>query len=342
MRAVGNTNTVGFAVGNKQLLKPPSWPSRAHGGTRMSDQQHVAPSASPRQTTPPWPGSRIDSLFKVTPREALDLLSAGIEVLVGMAGDVPPPPPLPPTTTPPVPQTPQIQPKTESRAQTRAEKHRAELVAAGILDSPLLGERPTRRPSNYGSALDSISAPTPEPIDGVYLRDRNRPQPGPSSEPQQQKQQQAQEPAPPEPRIVGSGDPREPDEQRRSIMRKFATVRAPPISVTQYLGLIHELCPMSTGVYLAASLYLRRMAAGGVGVVTAYNAHRLVLAALRVASKALEDGPHKHKLVAAAGGVGAAELAWLEVGFCLLTRFELLVRDRELVEECELLRGAGC
>jgi len=54
---------------------------------------------------------------------------------------------------------------------------------------------------------------------------------------------------------------------------------------------------MSTAVYLASSLYIYRIAFVEKRIpVTARNVRRLVLAALRVAMKALEDlsYPHDH------------------------------------------------
>jgi hypothetical protein len=101
---------------------------------------------------------------------------------------------------------------------------------------------------------------------------------------------------------------------------------------------------MSTGVYLATSLYMYRLAVLERGVaVTKRNAHRLLLAGLRVAMKALEDLSYPHVRFARVGGVGERELARLEISFCFLTGFDLAVDASVLSQHWELLRrGTEC
>lgn len=71
---------------------------------------------------------------------------------------------------------------------------------------------------------------------------------------------------------------------------------------------------MSTAVYLAASVYLHRLAVTErIISITRLNVHRLLLAALRVASKGLEDLSHPHKRFAKVGGLTELELSRLEV-----------------------------
>jgi hypothetical protein len=132
--------------------------------------------------------------------------------------------------------------------------------------------------------------------------------------------------------------------QHSAITRKFYCRFPPPISITDYLLRIHNYCPMSTGVYLAASLYIHRLAVlERAIVVTKRNAHRLLLAGLRVAMKALEDLSYPHGRFARVGGVSDKELARLEISFCFLTGFELGVNVPVLSQHWELLRrGTEC
>lgn len=117
--------------------------------------------------------------------------------------------------------------------------------------------------------------------------------------------------------------------QHAAIIRKFYSKRAPPISVEEYLMRLHRYCPMSTAVYLATSLYIHKLAVvERIVPVTSRNVHRLVLAGLRVAMKALEDFSYPHRRFAKVGGVSETELGKLEVSFCFVTNFELRV-DRE-------------
>lgn len=67
-------------------------------------------------------------------------------------------------------------------------------------------------------------------------------------------------------------------------------------------------------------------------------ADRLVLAGLRVASKALDDLGHSHTRFAKVGGVTERELGRLEVSFCFVTDFELKVDEEMLLSHAKFIR----
>lgn len=100
---------------------------------------------------------------------------------------------------------------------------------------------------------------------------------------------------------------------------------------------------MSTAVYLATSLYIHKLAVvEHIVPVTGRNVHRLVLAGLRVAMKALEDLSYPHRRFAKVGGVSERELGRLEVGFCFLMSFELRVDEGGLWRRAvEMRDGEG-
>lgn len=128
-------------------------------------------------------------------------------------------------------------------------------------------------------------------------------------------------------------------EQHGAISRKFYSKKPPPIALDEYLSRLHRYCPMSTGVYLATSLYIYRLAILERKIsVTPRNAHRLLLAGLRIAMKALEDLSYPHHRFAKVGGVGETELARLEVSFCFLTGFDLKVDEKMLLQHAETIR----
>lgn len=96
---------------------------------------------------------------------------------------------------------------------------------------------------------------------------------------------------------------------------------------------------MSTAVYLATSLYIHRLAVvEKILPVTARNAHRLLLAGLRVAMKVLEDLSYPHSRFAKVGGVSEAELGRLEISFCFVTNFELIVTEEMLLNHVMAFR----
>ncbi|MCJ1237319.1 hypothetical protein MMC14_005304 [Varicellaria rhodocarpa] len=127
--------------------------------------------------------------------------------------------------------------------------------------------------------------------------------------------------------------------QHGAITRKFYSKKPPPIPLEEYLLRLHKYCPMSTAVYLATSLYVHRLAVfEQIIPVTGRNAHRLMLAGLRVAMKALEDLSYPHARFAKVGGVSQAELGRLEVSFCFLTNFELKVDEEMLRRQVLVMR----
>jgi hypothetical protein len=126
--------------------------------------------------------------------------------------------------------------------------------------------------------------------------------------------------------------------QHGALARKFYSKRPPPISTEEYLMRMHKYCPMSTAVYVAASLYLARLAVQDrIIPVTPRNVHRLLLACLRVAMKALEDLCWPHGRFSKVGGVSEGELGRLEITFCYLMDFNLKVDAAMLQREAQTL-----
>ncbi|RWA05938.1 hypothetical protein EKO27_g9171 [Xylaria grammica] len=149
----------------------------------------------------------------------------------------------------------------------------------------------------------------------------------------------AQQSQPVDPYIVIGENSQPLNLQHSAITRKFFSKAPPPISIEDYLMRIHRFCPMSTAVYLATSFYIFRLAVEERAIpVTRRNCHRLVLAGLRVAMKALEDLSYPHARIAKVGGVSEVELARLEISFCFLVGFELVVDEERLRKHWETLR----
>jgi hypothetical protein len=145
--------------------------------------------------------------------------------------------------------------------------------------------------------------------------------------------------APAEPYII-IGDNAEPlNVQHSAITRKFYSKHPPPIPLEDYLMRIHKFCPMSTAVYLATSYYIHKLAVDERAIpVTRRNCHRLLLAGLRVAMKALEDLSYPHSRFSKVGGVSEGELARLEISFCFLTNFEFKTSKETLLDHAISLK----
>lgn len=324
---------------NLQTPPPPPNPSTDRELVVQPGLPNLDPIASPELNAQP------DDIFQVPALAALKLLSAGVEALVRITGDIPP---TPPSSTPHIPHMRGMQAEKENIVRNYSEKSLARMheLARATQDAGSTPGKPTPvfAPSPASSSPgagdgdgdgDGLTIPTPkrttdptsdaqlnvpEPIDGVRLKPTPSPESG-SATPF------APPPPPtPEPYVV-IGDNSQPlNQQHSAITRKFYSKKPPPIGISDYLLRIHRFCPMSTAVYLATSLYIHRLAVDERAVaVTKRNAHRLLLAGLRVAMKALEDLSYPHAKVAKVGGVSELELARLEISFCFLCGFELVV-----------------
>ncbi|KAL7791545.1 cyclin domain-containing protein [Trichoderma ceciliae] len=314
---------------------------------------------SPGNSTPTDNSNDEYDLFKLKPSDALRLLSASVELLVRITGDIPP---TPPPKTPTDPQMSNMRVEKENIARSHSEKSLARLRAQALREEQEEGLRRQRQQrqqqlkpqrqiqrsssSSVGSVskLQAYSASMSaqliaqqdahlyaQSIDGVRLKHDPLRRTNPSSS--------APNLRPPEPYIVVGADSQPLNLQHGAITRKFYSKNEPPISVHQYLLRLHQFCPMSTAVYLATSLYIHRLAVEERAIpVTRRNAHRLVLAGLRVAMKALEDLSYPHAKIAKVGGVSEVELARLEISFCFLAGFELVVGEELLKKHWEVLR----
>ncbi len=274
-----------------------------------------------------------DDIFKVSPIAALRLLGACVEALVRMTGDIPP---APPPSSSVIPNMRSMQAEKENIVRSYSEKSltrmREEAEAQAAAAALHRDTSPEARPT------PTLSSPTPRPlpvpppaVDGVHLR---TPAPNPILA--------TPTPTPtPEPYIVVGADSQPLNVQHSAITRKFYSKKPPPIGISDYLLRMHRFCPMSTAVYLATSLYIHRLAVTEKAIaVTRRNAHRLLPAGRRVAMKALEDLSYPHAKIAKVGGVSDVELARLEISFCFLTGFELVVREDEMTAHWMLMKSA--
>lgn len=130
--------------------------------------------------------------------------------------------------------------------------------------------------------------------------------------------------------------------QRIAIARRFFSRTVPTFSLDAYLTRFHLYCPHSPGVYLAAAVYCQRLCVADIMVpATSRTVHRLSLAAIRVAAKALEDNKWPQDRVAAIGGISRTQLLNLELALCYLLDFELGVNSTQLARCMFLLQQAA-
>lgn len=130
--------------------------------------------------------------------------------------------------------------------------------------------------------------------------------------------------------------------QHAAIARRFFSKVAPPFTLRQYLLRLHHYCPHSPGVYLAAVAYIHHLCVSDLMVpATSRTIHRLSLAAIRVAAKALEDNKWAQERIAKVGGVSNNQLMNLEVTLCFLLDFELFVDEKIMARRMYMLQQAA-
>ncbi|KAK3186664.1 hypothetical protein K4F52_004410, partial [Lecanicillium sp. MT-2017a] len=353
-----SSNASSSTSGSSTAHEPPPPPVPA-SDPQLAVDPAAADSSDPGTSQPPTPvdaspsrksSSSSGDIFKLKASEALRLLSASVELLVRMTGDIPP---TPPPRTPTNPQMSDMQTEKENIVRTHSQKNLARMRQQAAMQdaaaAAAAASLPVKRPAEeaqvggktklqaYSAAMSAQLASQQghhdhgygqdgtaedDDVDGVKLR---------GQAPVHQ--------SPPSPYVIVGADSQPINLQHGAITRKFYSKNEPPISINQYLQRLHQFCPMSAAVYLATSLYIHRLAVEERAIpVTRRNAHRLVLAGLRVAMKALEDLSYPHTKFAKVGGVSETELARLEISFCFLTGFELVVGEEPLRKHWETLR----
>lgn len=144
------------------------------------------------------------------------------------------------------------------------------------------------------------------------------------------------------------------EKQCLAMARAFYSKQPPDIGLEEYLKRIHVYCAMSTGVYLAAACYIQKLTGmlwatsptdehrnnpidATYVSITPRSVHRIALAALRLAHKALEDNIWAHKRFAGVGGVPNANLTKLEIAMSYLLDFKLYYANAELSEAARIM-----
>ncbi|KAF2705540.1 hypothetical protein K504DRAFT_387652 [Pleomassaria siparia CBS 279.74] len=122
--------------------------------------------------------------------------------------------------------------------------------------------------------------------------------------------------------------------QRANMARKFFSKTVPRVGLEEYVNRIQQFCPLSTGVWLAAGSYILRLCViDKIVPLTHRTMHRLLLASLVVAMKALEDHRWPQKRFAGVGGVDQLALSRLELCVEFLLSFDLQIFTPEKMKD---------
>ncbi|MQL73989.1 hypothetical protein Taro_006349 [Colocasia esculenta] len=111
-----------------------------------------------------------------------------------------------------------------------------------------------------------------------------------------------------------------------SRIHAFDSRRVPDMSIRSFLERVFRYTGAAPSVYVVAYVYVDRVCRIRPGLrVTQANAHRLLLSAIVVASKFLEDINYRNSRFAEVGGLPTGELNRLELELLFLMGFKLHV-----------------
>ncbi|ORZ38274.1 cyclin-domain-containing protein, partial [Catenaria anguillulae PL171] len=114
------------------------------------------------------------------------------------------------------------------------------------------------------------------------------------------------------------------------VVSRFHARSVPPITIHSYLARILKYAPCANLVFISVLVYLDRMARAKVPfVVCSANIHRLLIAAVMVATKFYSDVFYTNAHYARVGGLQVAELNQLELEFLFMNEFNLTISPQE-------------
>eukprot|EP00188_Purpureofilum_apyrenoidigerum_P005104 Plantae.Rhodophyta-Purpureofilum_apyrenoidigerum.ctg634.p1 GENE.Plantae.Rhodophyta-Purpureofilum_apyrenoidigerum.ctg634~~Plantae.Rhodophyta-Purpureofilum_apyrenoidigerum.ctg634.p1 ORF type:complete len:209 (+),score=18.49 Plantae.Rhodophyta-Purpureofilum_apyrenoidigerum.ctg634:168-794(+) len=110
----------------------------------------------------------------------------------------------------------------------------------------------------------------------------------------------------------------------------FYASRVPAVGLRDYLHRIFKYSQCTSGCYVAALVYLQRIAKRDPSLrLNSLNVHRLIITAVVLAVKFHEDSYFSNSFYARVGGVSLEEFNQLEVAFLQFMDFRLYISTEE-------------
>jgi len=125
------------------------------------------------------------------------------------------------------------------------------------------------------------------------------------------------------------------DKLKPGMQTPFDSMRVPTMSITKYIHRIHKYFFCSEECLVLALVYIDRlMKTSPALAISKFNVHRLVVVAVMLGAKFLEDQCYGNQYYAAVGGVSVTEMNSLETMFLKMLDWKMFVTP----EECQLYR----
>jgi hypothetical protein len=127
-------------------------------------------------------------------------------------------------------------------------------------------------------------------------------------------------------------------------MNTFTSAFEPSIAIKAYVERLSKYLQCSYEAYICAMCFIERIEMCTGVEINALNVHRLMLIALRVSTKFLDDKHHTNAYFAKVGGIATSEFNQLEISFLQAIQYRLYVDERDfnrmyaLVEQGKIMK----
>ncbi|XP_010255964.1 PREDICTED: cyclin-P3-1-like isoform X2 [Nelumbo nucifera] len=125
--------------------------------------------------------------------------------------------------------------------------------------------------------------------------------------------------------------------KKKDVVTVFHGLRAPTLSIHQYIDRIFKYSSCSPSCFVVAYIYMDRFLQRTDIYLTSLNVHRLLITSVMVAAKFLDDAFFNNAYYAKVGGVSLAEMNRLEMKFLFTLDFRLHVTVETFKSYCLLL-----
>ncbi|KAL8143134.1 hypothetical protein V2J09_016166 [Rumex salicifolius] len=128
------------------------------------------------------------------------------------------------------------------------------------------------------------------------------------------------------------------------FMTVFHGLKAPPVSIQQYIERIFKYAGCSPSCFVVAYIYVDRYLQSTDAQLSSLNVHRLLITSIMVAAKFVDDAFFNNAYYAKVGGVSSLEMNKLEMKFLFSIDFRLKVSVETFKKYCLQLEedGNGC
>lgn len=129
--------------------------------------------------------------------------------------------------------------------------------------------------------------------------------------------------------------------RKKEVITVFHGLRAPDMSIPNYLERIFKYSSCSPSCFVLAHIYMDRYMHNVNAHLTSLNVHRILITSVMVAAKFIDDAFCNNAYYARVGGVSTAEINRLEMNFLFSLDFRLQVTVDAFRRHCLQLEKEG-